>query len=257
VIGHEFVGRLASSYGDVRAGQPVFVTQWSTVDHAMRVCAGWCTFAGGLLRWDRLSGRGVPRGGRAGVRAVSAAGFVVAAPAALIEPISVGVRAISPIRAAVGDRAHVIGAGPIGCIIALLARLAGASVTLSEPSRRGVPWPRRWDLPLLIRRRLKADVVFDATGISAVAPTIADWVRPGGRVTLVGAYPPAPQLTPLLAFMFGELTLIGTRIYTRADILAAIDLNAAGAVDTDALVTEVIPLADGVSAIDRLRAARQ
>jgi threonine dehydrogenase-like Zn-dependent dehydrogenase len=100
-----------------------------------------------------------------------------------------------------------------------------------------------------------ADVVFDATGIPAVAPTISRWVRPGGRVTLVGAYPPAPQQVDLLSFMFGELTLIGTRIYTRADILAAVELVSRAAVDVDSLVTQVIPLREGVAAIERLRAA--
>jgi threonine dehydrogenase-like Zn-dependent dehydrogenase len=84
---------------------------------------------------------------------------------------------------------------------------------------------------------------------------MASWVRPGGRVTLVGAYPPATQQVDLLTFMFSELTLIGTRIYTRTDILAAIELVSGGAVDVDSLVTQVIPLSEGAAAIDRLRAA--
>ncbi|MFL5862789.1 MAG: hypothetical protein ACJ780_18755 [Solirubrobacteraceae bacterium] len=54
--------------------------------------------------------------------------------AALIEPVAVAVRAVRRSGLALGQHAHVVGAGPIGCLVGLLAAAAGATVTLSEPS---------------------------------------------------------------------------------------------------------------------------
>ncbi|HEX3814255.1 MAG TPA: alcohol dehydrogenase catalytic domain-containing protein [Mycobacteriales bacterium] len=257
VIGHEFVGRLSAAFGDLAAGQPVFV-------NPMIHCGECDACRRGLIHVCRqLTSVGIDYPGAACPEVVVPGYGLYPLPAslalnaaALIEPLSVGVRAIHRSGVRLGDRVHVIGAGPIGCIIGILAGLAGAVVTVSEPS------PTRREMAEALGLATvdaadpepSADVVFDATGIPAVAPTIAQWVRPGGRVTLVGAYPPAPQAVELLAFMFGELTLVGTRIYTRADILAAIDLVAGQRVDVASLVTREIPLSDGAAAIDQLRA---
>jgi 2-desacetyl-2-hydroxyethyl bacteriochlorophyllide A dehydrogenase len=257
VIGHEFVGRLAEPFGELSAGQPVFV-------NPMVHCGECDACLRGLVHvCQRLTSVGIDYPGGACPEVVVPGYGLYPLPestdlrsAALIEPLSVGVRAIHRSGLRLGDRAHVIGAGPIGCIIGILARLAGATVTMSEPSEPRRQMAQALGLATVDAGRPDpvADVVFDATGIPAVAPTISRWCRPGGRVTLVGAYPPAPQSVELLTFMFGELTLIGTRIYTRGDILAAVELISAAAVNVDALVTQVIPLSEGAEAIGRLRA---
>lgn len=255
VIGHEFVGRLASAHGELPAGQPVFV-------NPMVHCGQCDACVRGLVHvCRRLTSVGIDYPGAACPEVVVPGYGLYPLPAtldlrraALIEPIAVGVRAIRRSQVRLGDRVHIIGAGPIGCILGLLARLAGAVVTVSEPSPIRREMAQSLGFSVVAEPEPAADVVFDATGVPAVAPTIARWVRPAGRIVLVGAYPPAPQSVELLAFMFGELSLIGTRIYTRADILPAIDLVATGSIDPDSLITEVIPLRDGVSAIQRLRA---
>ncbi len=57
--------------------------------------------------------------------------------AALIEPLAVAIRAIQRGGLRLGQRAHVIGAGPVGLLVASCARIGGASeVTLSEPAER-------------------------------------------------------------------------------------------------------------------------
>ncbi len=256
VIGHEFSGRLASRFGDLPAGQAVFVNPF--------VHCGECDACSrGLVQvCQRLTSVGIDYPGAACPEVVVPGYGLYPLPAgvnlrsaALIEPLAVGVRAIRRSGLRLGERVHIIGAGPIGCIIGILARLAGGNVTISEPSPVRRKLAHALGLSTVDSAEPAADVVFDATGIPAVAPTMSRWVRPGGRVTLVGAYPPAPQPVDLLSFMFGELTLIGTRIYTRADILAAIELVTRDAVDFDSLVTQVIPLSQGAAAIERLRAA--
>lgn len=258
VIGHEFVGTLAEDADGIAADTPVFVNPM--------VHCGQCDACGrGLINvCERLTSVGIDYPGAACPQVVVPAYGLFALPAsldlqaaALIEPLSVGVRAVRRSGVRLGDRVHVVGAGPIGCILGVLARSAGATVTVSEPSEIR----RRLAGNLGLRTvdaqdpRAEADVVFDATGIPAVAPTIARWVRPGGRVTLVGAYPPGPQAVELLQFMFAELTLVGTRIYTRPDILAAIDLVVTGAIDPAGFVTRVVPLSEAAGAIEELRAA--
>jgi threonine dehydrogenase-like Zn-dependent dehydrogenase len=52
--------------------------------------------------------------------------------AALVEPVAVAVHDVRRAGLATGDQVAVIGAGPIGLPIALVARDAGASVFVSE-----------------------------------------------------------------------------------------------------------------------------
>ena len=129
-------------------------------------------------------------------------------------------------------------------------------MTLSEPSddrRRRVAdlgidlvaEPEDLDQPV--------DVVFDATGHPAVAPALLRWLRVGGTAVVVGAYGPGAHGVDLLQLMFAELTVIGSRIYLRSDIEAAIDLVTTRRVDARSVVSRIYPLQDAVAAIDGLR----
>jgi threonine dehydrogenase-like Zn-dependent dehydrogenase len=95
--------------------------------------------------------------------------------------------------------------------------------------------------------------VFDATGHPAVAPTLLRWLRVGGTAVVVGAYAPGVHGMDLLQLMFAELTVVGTRIYLRSDIEAAIDLVTAGRLDVRPVVSRIHPLHDAVAAVDGLR----
>jgi len=258
VIGHEFVGRLAEPVGELPAGQKVFVNPMvhcERCDACRRGLAHVC---------ERLTAVGVDYPGAMAAQVLVPAYGLYRLPddtdlrsAALIEPVAVCVRAVRRAGLELGQHAHVIGAGPIGCITGLLARAAGAArVTVSEPSEE-----RRTAAAGLGLEAVSgplgtgaADVVFDASGHTAVAPTLASWARAGGTIVLVGAYTPGTHGIDLLRLMFSELTLLGTRIYARADIEAAISLVATGAIDTNPLITEVLPLTRGTEAIETLRA---
>jgi (R,R)-butanediol dehydrogenase / meso-butanediol dehydrogenase / diacetyl reductase len=257
VLGHEFVGRLAAPSGQLPAGQPVFVNPM--------VHCGTCEAcrAGRVNACRHLTSVGVDYpGGIAGRTVVPEYGLyplpadtdLVAA--ALIEPVAVAVRAVRRSGLQVGQRAHVVGGGPVGCLVALVATVGGATVTLSEPSddrRRHVAdlgidlvaQPEDLDQPV--------DVVFDATGHPAVAPALLRWLRVGGTAVVVGAYGPGAHGVDLLQLMFAELTVIGSRIYLRSDIEAAIDLVTTRRVDARSVVSRIYPLQDAVAAIDGLR----
>jgi threonine dehydrogenase-like Zn-dependent dehydrogenase len=57
--------------------------------------------------------------------------------------------------------------------------------------------------------------------------------------------------------MFSELTLIGSRIYQRSDIDAAIELITTGKLDAHGLISKIFPLDEAVAAVDSLRRGEQ
>lgn len=257
VLGHELVGRLAAPVGELPAGRPVFV-------NPMVHCGTCDGCRGGLVNaCRRLTAVGVDHPGAVAGRTVVPEYGLYPLPAdtdlvaaALIEPVAVAVRAVRRSGLRVGQRAHVVGGGPVGLLVALVATAAGAAVTLSEPSadrRRRVTdlgvavaaAPDELDEP--------ADVVFDATGHPAVAPALLGWLRVGGTAVVVGAYAPGAHGVDLLQLMFAELTVVGTRIYLRADIEAAIDLVTTGRLAVRPLVSAVRPLPEAADAVEGLR----
>jgi (R,R)-butanediol dehydrogenase/meso-butanediol dehydrogenase/diacetyl reductase len=257
VLGHELVGRLAAPVGDLPTGQPVFVNPM--------VHCGTCEacLAGRINACRRLTSVGIDYPGAAASRTVVPEYGLHPLPtdtdlvtAGLIEPVAVAVRAVRRSGLRVGERAHVVGGGPVGLLVALVAAEAGAAVTLSEPSEERrrrvvdlgittVAEPDDLDHP--------ADVVFDATGHPSVAPTLLRWLRVGGTAVVVGAYAPGVHGMDLLHLMFAELTVVGTRIYLRSDIEAAIDLVTTRRLDVRPIVSRVAPLHDAVAAVDGLR----
>jgi (R,R)-butanediol dehydrogenase/meso-butanediol dehydrogenase/diacetyl reductase len=259
VLGHEFVGVLAEPTETLPRGTPVFadpMVHCGACDACLRGISNVC---------DRLTAVGVDYPGALTSRVAVPVDNVYPLPEgaelrtlALTEPVAVGVRAIRRGQLKSADRVHVVGAGPIGVILALLARRAGAtSVTLSEPAveRRRAARDLGLDVVAGGAGSATADVVFDATGHPSASPALATWVRAQGRIVIVGAFPPGAQGIDLLRVNFAELTVIGSRIYSREDIEAAIALLPADA-DLPALITAVRPLDQAPRALDDLRQGR-
>jgi 2-desacetyl-2-hydroxyethyl bacteriochlorophyllide A dehydrogenase len=174
----------------------------------------------------------------------------------MIEPLAVAVRAVRRSGLAVGNRTHVLGGGPIGCLVSMVAVAAGATVTMSEPSESRRKYATELGITIVESPQdlgNGADVVFDASGQSAVAGELLRWVRVAGTAVIVGAYKPGLHGVDLLSVMFAETTIIGTRIYSRSDIEAAIDLVTADRLDAHRLISTIFPLNDAVAALDSLR----
>jgi threonine dehydrogenase-like Zn-dependent dehydrogenase len=98
-----------------------------------------------------------------------------------------------------------------------------------------------------------AEVVFDASGQSAVAGELLPWLRVAGTAVIVGAYKPGLHGLDLLSVMFAETTIIGTRIYQRGDTDVAIDLVTTGRLDAHRLISKIFPLNEPVAALYSLR----
>lgn len=176
--------------------------------------------------------------------------------AALIEPLAVACHDARRANLRAGETAVVLGGGPIGLLIALVARTHGARVLVSEVNPHRVAFARglgldvvnpvEQDLAVTVLERtggVGADVVFEVTASAPAAKVMTELARVRGRIVVVGIYTQPPTLD-LFKFFWRELELYGARLYESEDFDRALALAATGDLPLDRLVTGVFPLAD-------------
>ncbi len=122
------------------------------------------------------------------------------AVAAMAEPLSIAVRAVNRAAVRAGERVVVLGAGPIGQCICLVARERGADVLVVDLQASRLPlsasmgaetlvWTDAQAVITAARRWAAPDgppVVFDATGAAAAAGAMIEMVSSAGRAVQVG-----------------------------------------------------------------------
>ena len=175
--------------------------------------------------------------------------------AALIEPLAVATHDVTRSGLKASDKVVVFGGGPIGALIAMVARHRGAEVVVAEINR--------FRLEMLTSLGLRtvgpdqdvvafandwtggtgADVAFEVTGHPAAVRAVTDVVRVWGTVSIVAIHA-EPTPVNLYQMFARELTMHGSRLYTRQAWEEAIRLAAAGAVTLGPLATTRIPLED-------------
>jgi (R,R)-butanediol dehydrogenase/meso-butanediol dehydrogenase/diacetyl reductase len=173
---------------------------------------------------------------------------------AMIEPLAVACHDVRMGNVKSGEYTVVLGGGPIGTLLALVARDAGANVLLSEinPFRlelaRGLGLdafnPMEGDLAAYVNEQTGgagADIVFEVTGSKAGAAVMTELPRTRGRIVIVGIFGQAPEVD-LFRFFWRELQLLGARVYESEDFAQAIQLAAAEAIPLDKIITDVHPL---------------
>jgi 2-desacetyl-2-hydroxyethyl bacteriochlorophyllide A dehydrogenase len=258
VLGHEMAGRVAS-VGDGVAG-------WAVGDPATvmpLVPCGECTACrrGASHICYQLVFLGIDAPGSMQSRWTVPADVLVRLPAdlslqtaALAEPTAVAVHDVRRSGLAAGERAVVVGAGPIGLLIANVARSAGAEVVVFEPSERRRQIVESLGLvavdPLAVHAAAwvdgwtdgdGADVAFEVSGTAAGMGTAVGCLAARGRVVVVGIHA-TPPAVDLFRVFWRELSLIGARVYEREDYEEAVRLLAAGAIPSETLITDVVPL---------------
>ncbi|AGZ44086.1 zinc-dependent alcohol dehydrogenase [Actinoplanes friuliensis] len=188
--------------------------------------------------------------------------------AALVEPVAVAVHDVRRSGLQVGDRAVVLGGGPIGVLIACVARQAGADVLIAEidESRRDriaglgftVSDPAGTDLGAEVERwtgGVGADVVFEVSGAAAAVRSATGLARVRGTIVIVAIHA-APREVDLQRLFWRELRVLGARVYQRSDFERAISLLSLGAIPVSELITDVVPLDRTGDAIADLSAGR-
>ncbi len=182
--------------------------------------------------------------------------------AALVEPVAVAVHDVSRAGLATGEKAVVVGGGPIGLLIAVVARSVGAEVLVVEPDAastddRGIArvhsrHPGRRHLSGRgVDQRSGSRRRFRGLGRRSCRPGATSLARVRGRVVVVAIHP-QPRPLDLHRVFWRELTILGARVYERADFERAAELLAEGAIPTDVLITAVVPLTQMAHAFERL-----
>jgi len=188
--------------------------------------------------------------------------------AALVEPVAVAVHDVRRGEVQPGDKVVVIGGGPIGVLIATVARHFGAEVTVIEldAQRRvqiesiglvaldpratdQVAWVETWTAGA------GADVVFEVSGAAAAVLGATNLAKVRGTIVVVAIHP-TPREINLQRVFWRELRILGARVYQRADFETAVELVSTGVIPTELLITKIVPLAQTREAFDDLEAAR-
>lgn len=175
---------------------------------------------------------------------------------ALTEPFAVAYHAVQRTAVTSDEVVAIYGGGPVGMLLALVARYAGArTVVIAEPnaSRREVGESLGFTMMSSAEALAAcvaeetggdgADVTFDAAAHASVTLELARVTRAHGRIGLVGIHKTPPEVD-LQTVCYREQTLFGNRTYTTEHFTTALELAGSGAIDLAGLPTSQFALDD-------------
>jgi L-iditol 2-dehydrogenase len=179
------------------------------------------------------------------------AGFTPEA-GALVEPAAVAIHAVGRAGSVSALGVLVLGAGPIGNLVAQVARWRGArEVLISDVSDHRLAIARQCRITQTVNPRketletrvtevfgpARADVALECVGLADTANQAIHSVRKGGTVIVVGVFGDRPSVD-LGLVQDRELELRGTLMYQRQDYVDAIRCLAEGGITTGPLLTK-------------------
>jgi (R,R)-butanediol dehydrogenase/meso-butanediol dehydrogenase/diacetyl reductase len=184
--------------------------------------------------------------------------------AAIVEPTAVAVHDIRRAELRPGEQVLVVGGGPIGVLIALVARAQAADVVLvelSEERRRlaaslglRVLDPAHDDLATVVDEwtgHAGVPVAFEVSGSPGGVETAVHALAVRGRLIVVAIHGSRPPVDLYRVFQ-RELTVIGARVYEQPAFDEAVRLLAAGEIPARSLISSVVPLDDVARAFESL-----
>jgi len=175
---------------------------------------------------------------------------------ALIEPLAVACHDVARSRLKAGEHAVVIGGGPIGQLIAQVAKSVGANVMISEVNDSRLTFAKNNDIKTVnpVTEDLNAevqawsngkgaDVVFEVSGVQQAIDAMTQIAAVRGRICMVAIHSEKPQVD-LFQFFWKELELLGARVYEATDFEKAIELIATKAIDVAPYISSVSSLSE-------------
>lgn len=183
---------------------------------------------------------------------------------AMVEPLSVACHDVARSRLTAGEKAVVLGGGPIGQLIAQVGQSVGAEILVSEVSDvrrqfakdRGVRTvnPMTEDIKAAVDEWTGgkgADVVFEVTGVLPAVETMTEIAAVRGRICMVAIHANA-QPVNLFQFFWKELEMMGARVYESVDFERAIAMIASGDIDLEPFITSVNSIHDIANAFSSM-----
>ncbi|PXY24046.1 zinc-dependent alcohol dehydrogenase family protein [Prauserella flavalba] len=252
VPGHEFAGEIVELGADVPGG-------WRVGD---RVAVDPSLFCGYCTPCRSGHGNLCANWGATGDTVDGAFAEYVAVPSAncyrlpdaltyqqgaLVEPVSCAVHGVRRVGVEAGERFLVMGAGTMGLIMQQLLQRAGARVTVVDRNAARLPRATQLGAEAVVTdvaelNGEKFDAAADCTGVVLAIEAAFDSLRRGGRLLVFGVAPEEARvaLSPFRIYN-DEITVVGSMAVLNS-FGAALDLVAAGAIDTAALLTDTLPL---------------
>jgi L-iditol 2-dehydrogenase len=183
--------------------------------------------------------------------------------ASFIEPVNTCLKGIQSLRLQQGETVLVMGQGPIGIILAVLARRAGARVISSDLYAQRLTIAKSFGIAETIdasnanvverTRELTegrgADAVVVAVGGNALVRPAMDAARPGGRVMLFAQTVRSEVAIDPAAICVDEKTLMGSYSASVDIQNETVDFVFNGGVDLTKLISHRFALKDAVQAI--------
>ena len=275
IPGHEVVGEVAAAGAavvvDYPLGRRLFVAPNMGRGDSRETISGnnnldpeydafGITFDGAFAEYMRVPAAAIRQG-----NLMRVADGVDPAVAALVEPLACVWRGQNKIAVGAGDVALVMGAGPIGVLHVMLARLRGATrIIVSEPAagRREqalalgadvVVDPLNEDLAAVVAAESGgrgADVIITAAPVKGLQEQALDLAAMGGRINYFGGL---AKDDPFIRFNsntvhYKELIVTGTTACSTWDCLRAAEIVNSGRLDLSPLITAAYPLSEAVAA---------
>jgi 2-desacetyl-2-hydroxyethyl bacteriochlorophyllide A dehydrogenase len=273
VLGHEMAGTIAA----VGTG----IERWSVGDHVTVMPLAPCGSCPACLTGNshichKLNFIGIDSPGSMQESWVVPQEVLVALPShlslehgALAEPTAVAVHDVRRADLREGEKALVVGGGPIGILVACAANAVGAQTVVLELSgprlelARSVGLeaidPGATDVAAFIDEwtgGAGVDVAFEVSGAPAGIETGLQSLAVRGRMVVVAIHSTPPPVN-LHRVFWRELTLIGARVYERQDFEQAVRLLEAGLIPADQLITSIEPLDHVSAAFGQLESGRE
>jgi len=275
IPGHELVGDIAELGANVKGlepGERVFVAPNMGCGHCRQCVSGnnnrcaryeaiGVTMDGAFAEYVRIPAAAILQG-----NLIPLAAQADPAAAALIEPFACVLRGQDAVAVKPGEVVLVVGAGPVGIMHVMLARLRGAGrVIVSDllPDRlrlairtgadRTVS-PLQEDLAAVIAEESGgegADVIIVAAPAAGAQEEALKLSAIGGRINLFGGLPREQSTIRFDSNLvhYKELVVTGTTACSTADCWRAAALVNSGRVDLSHLVSARFPLSEALQAL--------
>ncbi|WP_029008975.1 L-idonate 5-dehydrogenase [Azospirillum halopraeferens] len=269
VLGHEVAGTVAAvgaGVAGVAPGDRVTVNPGVPCGDCVYCREGLrnqcldMRFYGSAMRFPHVQGAFREEMVIAAEQAFAVGDAVTLEEAACAEPLSVCLHAVTRAGSLVGKRVLVSGCGPIGCLMVMAARFAGAQeivacdvipAPLALATRigadAGVNVAEGAGLAGERRDKGRFDVTFECSGNPRALAEAVEVTRPRGTVVLVGLGGDVPL--PMNAVVAKELHLHGTFRFD-TEFARAAGLIARRRIDVRPVVTATLPLDRARDAFD-------
>ncbi len=274
IPGHEVVGNIVEVGADISGleqGQRVFMAPNMGCGHCRQCISGnnnlcafyeapGITFDGSFAEYMRIPAAAILQG-----NLIPISEQVDSAVATLIEPFACVLRGQEAVHIQPGESVLVVGAGPIGIMHVMLARLQGAAkVYVSElNSERAIQVrefgadivvnPADEDLSQIMNNQTKGtgiDVVIVAAPAHKAQQAALDVAAIGGRINFFAGLPkdnPTIEMNSNLIH-YKELIVTGTTASSTQNCQRAAEIINSGRIDFSNLISARFPLSEAVDA---------